>query len=299
MEIGEKLKEARLEKDLSLDSVQETTKIQKRYLMAIEEGNFHILPGKFYARAFIKEYAAAVGLDPNELLEEYKEEIPQTEEESTAQYTRIQRSRKENTSTKNPAVFSFLPTIIVVVLVIGIVFAAWYFYKEAISKDSAGPVDKPDDNEIIYEPDDNKQDEKTADDNTADDSADEEHSDNTKDESNTPKPKLTVVEKGTGASPESTLELENAGDEIKITLESDGNTYLGMENGDGKSYYAQELSADNSPQEFDVSDDERIYLNIGKAPDLKITINGVELEYPVDPQENVHQKLWINLSPSE
>src|SRR5699024_4807211 len=133
MDIGAKLKEARIAKDLSLDSLQETTKIQKRYLVAIEEGKFDILPGKFYARAFIKEYANAVGLDPNELLEEFKEEVPQNEETDTTQYTRIQRSKRENASTKAPAFFSFLPTIIVILLVIGIVFAGWYFYKEALS----------------------------------------------------------------------------------------------------------------------------------------------------------------------
>ncbi|WBX79510.1 helix-turn-helix domain-containing protein [Virgibacillus salarius] len=43
MEIGARLKEAREAKNLSLESLQETTKIQKRYLLAIEEGNLHIL----------------------------------------------------------------------------------------------------------------------------------------------------------------------------------------------------------------------------------------------------------------
>ncbi|WP_106497560.1 helix-turn-helix domain-containing protein [Lentibacillus sp. Marseille-P4043] len=304
MEIGTRLKEARMEKELSLDSVQETTKIQKRYLMAIEEGNFHILPGKFYARAFIKEYANAVGLDPNELLEEYKEEIPETDEDSTAQYTRIQRSRKESNSAKNSAVFSLIPTIIVVLLVIGIVFAAWYFYKEAISKDNSDPVDKPDDNEIIYNPDDEDQNKEASEDDTAaDDDAtqtEEDQADNSdeKTDTDTTEAKLTVVETGTGASPESTLELENAGDDVTITFESEGNSYLGVKNGDGKSYYEKPFTAEESPKEIDVSEDERIYLNVGNAPQLKITINGVELEYPVDPADTVHQKLWINLKPT-
>lgn len=77
----------------------------KRYLEAIERGNFDILPGKFYARAFIKEYAAAVGLDAKELLEEHKEEIPQTEEDNSSQYTYIHRSRKDNNPAKRASVF--------------------------------------------------------------------------------------------------------------------------------------------------------------------------------------------------
>ncbi|EAF0272058.1 helix-turn-helix domain-containing protein, partial [Listeria monocytogenes] len=49
-ELGDKLKQARREKGLSLDDLQQITKIQKRYLVAIEEGNYAVMPGKFYAR---------------------------------------------------------------------------------------------------------------------------------------------------------------------------------------------------------------------------------------------------------
>lgn len=296
MEIGERLREARLGKNLSLESIQETTKIQKRYLTAIEEGKFDILPGKFYARAFIKEYAAAVGLDPNELLDEFQEEIPQTEEDDNVQYTRIQRSRRENAATKSPTFLSFLPTIIVIVLVVGIVFAAWYFYKEATAGGSGEPVDSPDDNEITFNSDDNDEGNKETDDADDDSDEDQDNADK-KEKSDTDEPKLTVVEKGTGASPESTMKLENADDKVKIQLKADEATYLGVQNSDGESYFEQELSADNSPQEFDVSDDSRIHLNVGNAPALTITVNGTELEYPVDPKQYVHQKIWIDLNP--
>ena len=56
-QIGEQLKAARLEKQLSLDDIQEITKIQRRYLSAIEENNLSVLPGDFYVRAFIRQYA--------------------------------------------------------------------------------------------------------------------------------------------------------------------------------------------------------------------------------------------------
>lgn len=63
---------------MSLDDLQAATKIQKRYLTALEEGNYDIIPGKFYVRAFIKQYAEAVGLDADQLFEEYKKDIPNT-----------------------------------------------------------------------------------------------------------------------------------------------------------------------------------------------------------------------------
>lgn len=296
MEIGERLKEARLQKDISLDHMQETTKIQKRYLVAIEEGKFDILPGQFYARAFIKEYANAVGIDPNELLEEFKEEVPQTEETNTAQYTRIQRSKKEHSSTKTPAFFSFLPTIIVILLVIGIVFAGWYFYKEALSGDNDGndSADNSDSEEIIDFSDDDDQGDSQTDEEEGNDS-DEEDTDQDEEDKDK-KPKISTVEKGTGDSPESTVELKNAGDKIKVKLEAENETYVSVKNADEKSYYEQEMTPDDSPEEFDVSDDDRIYLNVGNVPGLKVTINDTEVKFPVDNDQFVHQKLWINLT---
>ena len=51
-ELGTILKEARIAKNLSLDDLQEITKIQKRYLIGIEEGNYSLMPGKFYVTSF-------------------------------------------------------------------------------------------------------------------------------------------------------------------------------------------------------------------------------------------------------
>lgn len=77
MSIGETLRDARIAKGYTLDDLQQTTKIQKRYLIAIEDGNFADLPGDFYVRAFIKQYADTVGLDGNELLESYSDAFTQ------------------------------------------------------------------------------------------------------------------------------------------------------------------------------------------------------------------------------
>ena len=74
-ELGARLKEARLQKGYSLDDLQEITKIQKRYLVGIEEGNYASMPGSFYVRAFIKQYAEAVGLNPNEILQQYQKKF--------------------------------------------------------------------------------------------------------------------------------------------------------------------------------------------------------------------------------
>lgn len=304
MEIGERLKEARLQQDISLDHIQETTKIQKRYLLAIEENNFDTLPGNFYARAFIKEYANAVGLNPNELLEEFKDEVPRAEDANTTQYTRIQRSKKKNASAKTPAFFSFLPTIIVVLLVIGIVFAGWYFYKEALSGSNNDPdsSNQANDEEIIDFSDEDGQNDDLQENDETEEEDESDKDDADQEEDDDVEPEFKVVEKGSGDSPESTLELKNAdelkdADEaIKVKLEAENESYTSIKNADEKSYYEGELTPDDSPEEFDASDDDRIYFNIGNAPGITITINDVEVEYPVEKDQFVHQKLWINLT---
>lgn len=75
-DLGQLLKKARHEKGISLEYLQETTKIRKTYLEAIEEGNYKVLPGNFYVRAFIKSYSEAVGLNPDEVLRLYRNVIP-------------------------------------------------------------------------------------------------------------------------------------------------------------------------------------------------------------------------------
>ncbi|GAA0611988.1 helix-turn-helix domain-containing protein [Virgibacillus siamensis] len=311
MEIGERLKEAREAKGLSLESIQETTKIQKRYLEAIEQGNFHILPGKFYARAFIKEYANAVGLDAKELLEEYKEEIPKTEDDSTAQYTQIKSSRKDNSPTKGtPAIFSMLPTIIVVLLIVGILFTAWYFFAKDSSGDKAEPPEQQQDSNQIVRDDEDEQDSVQLDDeknnnndskaDSKSDSDDKQSSSDKKDEEKQNnqaenKPEFKVVEKGTGASPESTLSMKNAGDKVKLTLKPSGDSWVELENGDGKSLYSGLLTAGDGAKEFNITNAEKVHLNIGSAPSLTVKVNGVKVEYPLNPEEKVHQYLWIEL----
>ncbi|MEB5469138.1 DUF4115 domain-containing protein [Virgibacillus pantothenticus] len=297
MQIGARLKEAREAQNLSLEELQEMTKIQKRYLIAIEEGNLQILPGKFYARAFMKEYANAVGLDPNELMEEYKEEVPKTEEPTEEQYSRIQRSRKnQEKSTSN---FSLFPTIIVGLLIIGIIAVAIFFIAQNMSgTESKDPVEQDGNNDIVIKDDKGK--------NQANqDKANEENQDNEDEQGNdqdkkatkedTKEPKFTVVEEGVGSTPESTVAFSYTGDEVKATLEATGDTWLGVNADDGEALFEESMfNAEKSPLELDLTGKERVFFKIGNASVLTITINGVEMEYPVDPN-NVRQNIWIEL----
>jgi len=60
---------------LSLEQISQSTKISKRSLQAIEEGEFKKLPGGIYNTSYIRQYARAIEFDESELLEYYNSTI--------------------------------------------------------------------------------------------------------------------------------------------------------------------------------------------------------------------------------
>jgi cytoskeletal protein RodZ len=302
MDVGARLKEARLAKGLSLDSLQETTKIQKRYLVAIEEGNFHLLPGKFYARAFIKEYATAVGINPNDLLEEHKEEIPKSETESEIQYTRVERAQRENAADRSSAFFSILPKVIVVLLIVGIIGAAIWFYNQSTSSNEPTEIEESTPDVVIRDSneqdtsDSAEEDDEDENDNDTEETTDEAEEEEEDLEEENEEVTFEVDEVGEGSPPESTITITNPGEELLFTFESEAQVWLDVQNEQGEAFYGELVTSENSPVEIDLTDQDSIYLNIGSTPNLDITINGVPFEYPVDPNERDHQRLWFQVN---
>src|SRR5215470_9175893 len=64
--LGEELRRRREERGKSLSVISETTRIGTRFLKAIEEDNFTVLPGGIFTRSFIRAYAREVGMDEAE-----------------------------------------------------------------------------------------------------------------------------------------------------------------------------------------------------------------------------------------
>lgn len=81
LSVGEKLKEARIKRGITLEMVEEETKIRKFYLESLEKGRYDALPPEVYAVGFMKRYAKFLGLNERELVEEFKQEAYQTESE--------------------------------------------------------------------------------------------------------------------------------------------------------------------------------------------------------------------------
>src|SRR6202142_4772467 len=70
--IGERLRQERLRQGLDLEQIAELTKITPLMLEAIESDDFDRLPGSFFARSFVRQYARALGLDEEEFESELR-----------------------------------------------------------------------------------------------------------------------------------------------------------------------------------------------------------------------------------
>lgn len=81
MELGQRLAAARAERGWSLADAQRGTDIRLKYLEALERGDLEALPGWAYARAFVRTYARALGLDADGLVAEFEVEAPPPPEE--------------------------------------------------------------------------------------------------------------------------------------------------------------------------------------------------------------------------
>ncbi|WP_058303999.1 helix-turn-helix domain-containing protein [Gorillibacterium timonense] len=267
-ELGQMLKKARLDKGITMEDLQETTKIRKRYLEAIEEGNFKVLPGNFYVRAFIKSYAEAVGLDPNEVLGLYKNVIPASVPETTQEPLRRTRSKP-----KVPIKWgSWITGLLLWAFFILIVAVLYYF----ISKDGNDP------SKTVTDRDQNKITEKTPAPtlNNASALLPSETPTPSATATPTPTPEATVkLIKSEGStdfyqisgSATMKLDLEIIGDACWFSLETITN---------GKKELVEQGSLVNADKRTWESS-KALFLRLGRANAAKVTVNGQDL--PVGP----------------
>src|SRR5687768_10834006 len=71
-DIGESLREARMRARVDISEIESQTKIRAKYLRALENEEWDLLPGPTYVKSFLRTYAEALDLDAKLLVDEYK-----------------------------------------------------------------------------------------------------------------------------------------------------------------------------------------------------------------------------------
>ena len=288
-ELGNRLKEARLLKGLSLDALQEITKIQKRYLIGIEEGNFSSMPGKFYVRAFIKQYAEAVGLEPEVLFEEFNSEIPNTVSDDIPGHLSRVQTRK-SLSDNSSKVLDILPKVLISILVIGVFVSVWYLLAQKNAGNSTNETAPKDKQEVTYEestdlsPNNNEQQEEKIQDNSANEKEE------VIEEPVAPDQELAVSQAN---KDQSIYELKNA-DKFVLKIVSTGETWVNIKNSKGESVFQGMLiKGGTESQTVDLSQETEVIVVAGNSTATEIYVNDQKLEYAVSPTEEVRQDITI------
>ena len=123
-EIGGSLREARLKRNLTPADVQKAIRIRDRYLQALEEERWELLPGDAYVKGFLRTYADYLGLDGNLYVEEYNSRFAHPEEPPQLVPERFARTRAPFAGV---GFLRPLVAILVIVVIVGFVaaIAAW------------------------------------------------------------------------------------------------------------------------------------------------------------------------------
>jgi len=118
-EIGPALREARERQQLSYSQVEEGTKIRSRYVRALEEEDFSVLPGPTYTKGFLRAYADYLGLDGNLFIDEFnsRHHDPRVEPEREI-YPRTQARRQHRHRRESSIVLIALAAIVLIAMLI-------------------------------------------------------------------------------------------------------------------------------------------------------------------------------------
>ncbi|NMA99944.1 MAG: helix-turn-helix domain-containing protein [Firmicutes bacterium] len=93
MGLGTLLEKARIEQGLTIDELSKRTKIRPQFLRAIEEEEYHLLPGEAYVKPFIRSYAKALGVE-EQVEMEFEESTSLSNELTASIRERRERARK-------------------------------------------------------------------------------------------------------------------------------------------------------------------------------------------------------------
>ncbi len=135
-DIGSSLREARMRAHIDISEVEVRTKIRAKYLRALENEEWSLLPGPVYVRSFLKTYGDYLGLDSRLLVDEFKRryEIPSEHEQRAS----AARSRERDRS-RGPARVSrwFISPISLIVVSLVVIVVALYLLG---SHETSGPA---------------------------------------------------------------------------------------------------------------------------------------------------------------
>jgi cytoskeleton protein RodZ len=127
-DIGSTLREARMRARIDISEVEVGTKIRAKYLRALENEEWDLLPGPVYVRSFLKTYGDFLGLDSRLLVDEFKRryERPSEHDVRAMATTARERDRRRSSTTPSRVAGALLTPRTVIVIALVVIIAAIY-----------------------------------------------------------------------------------------------------------------------------------------------------------------------------
>ncbi len=137
--IGETLRDARIRARIDMAEVERETKIRARYLRAMENEEWDVLPGPVYTRSFLRTYGDYLGIDSRMLVEEFKRRYEPPPEHELRPIGPTRRDRQEGRGPRRGLHAPPWLAILVVLVGVGVVlYLIGNFNKNHPSGNSAG-----------------------------------------------------------------------------------------------------------------------------------------------------------------
>jgi len=123
-EIGTTLRQARERRQLGLDRCEAETKIRARYLRALEDEDFDVLPGPTFVRGFLRSYAAYLGLEGQLFVDEYNSRHFDPRDDEI--FPRRRPTARERRNRKRESHIILIAIVAIVALAVLVIAAASY-----------------------------------------------------------------------------------------------------------------------------------------------------------------------------
>jgi cytoskeletal protein RodZ len=121
-EIGETLREARMRRRIDMTEVETATKIRGKYLRALENEEWDLLPGPTFVKSFLRTYAEYLGLDARLLVEEYRQRYERPTSQDLTPFSATRRGRSPR---RRQRLASMGPILVIGGIVVALLAALW------------------------------------------------------------------------------------------------------------------------------------------------------------------------------
>jgi len=139
-EIGSTLREARMRARIDISEVEARTKIRAKYLRAIENEEWDLLPGTVFVKSFLKTYGDYLGLDSRMLLDEFRRRYERPSDHELRPVAALGRERERERAGRSPGGPRVPPWLAVLVVLVGVGVALYIVGESSNSNHQTPPA---------------------------------------------------------------------------------------------------------------------------------------------------------------